>query len=103
MSEPRQRCRSVAALILGCFAALAAAPICAEERPTPLATHRYGQGEQQLDAAAEQEAQAYRSRLAGERLRLERGLDNGRSPAVLLRRQGDVNREIDRVEELLNR
>jgi hypothetical protein len=93
----------VLALIVGCLATFSPAPVCAQERPTPLATHRYVPGQQELDAAAEQEAQAYRSRLAGERLRLERGLDSRRSPAVLLRRQGEVNREIDRVEELLNR
>ena len=61
-------------------------------------------GDPPRGSAAEQGAYSYRNELSAERLRLERDLSFPEGgAAVRLRRQGELNRELDRVDRLLNR
>ena len=57
----------------------------------------------QGNSARQQEAYSYRNELARERLRLERSPSGPADAASRLRRQGEISRELDRVDELLNR
>jgi hypothetical protein len=75
-----------------------------QERPVPIAPYRYlVPGDAPRGSAAEQGAYSYRNELSAERLRLERDPSVSEGAAARLRRQGEVNRELDRVDRLLSR
>jgi hypothetical protein len=79
-------------------------PVLGDERPSPVAPYRYlVPGETQANSVRQQQGYSYRNELARERLRLERGLSGADDAASRLRRQGEINRELDRVDRLLNR
>ena len=79
-------------------------PVMAEERPAPIAPYRYlVPSDAPRGSPAEQGAYSYRNELSAERLRLERSLSGSEDAASRLRRQGDLNREIDRMDRLLSR
>ena len=90
---------AVAALLCG-----GPASACGAERPSPLVPYRYlAPTDPPGSSVREQEAYSYRNELAEERLRRERGARATEDAALRLRRQGEVNREIDRVDRLLGR
>ena len=83
-------------------AGLAAA--LAEERPSAVAPYRYVvPNDLPRGSPGEQGAYSYRNQLSSERLQLDRDMSGSEDAATRLRRQGELNREIDRVDGLLNR
>ena len=79
-------------------------PALGAERPSPVAPYRFPlPSEPQANSVRQQQGFSYRNELARERLRLERGPSATEGAASRLRRQGEVNRELDRVDRLLSR
>jgi hypothetical protein len=75
-----------------------------EERPSPVARYRYVvPNDLPSGSPGQQGAYSYRNQLSSERLRLDRDMSRSQDGATRLRRQGELNREIDRVDRLLNR
>ena len=76
----------------------------AGERPSAAAPYRYVvPNDLPPGSPARQGAYSYRNQLSSERLQLDRGLPGSADAATRLRREGELNREIDRVDGLLNR
>lgn len=76
------------------------------QRPIPDASYRYlpPWASTPQNPVRQQEAYSYRNGLAAERLRMERSpLRPAEGAAARLRAQGAVNRELGRVDQLLNR
>ena len=94
--------RSAAIALLCSLGVVPPAP--GAERPSPVAPYRYlVPGEPQANSVRQQQGYSYRNELARERLRVERGLSGAGDAASRLRRQREINRELDRVDRLLNR
>jgi hypothetical protein len=82
----------------------ALSPALAEERPSSVAPYRYVvPNDVPAGSPAQQGAYSYRDQLSAERLQLDRDMSGSQDAATRLRRQGELNREIDRVDRLLNR
>jgi hypothetical protein len=79
-------------------------PSLAEERPSAVAPYRYVvPNDVPSGSPAQQGAYSYRNQLSAERLQFDRDISGSEDAATRLRRQGELNREIGRVDRLLNR
>ncbi|HXV29213.1 MAG TPA: hypothetical protein VD840_02685 [Sinorhizobium sp.] len=106
---PAGRCRSTVAVrrlflfhcLFNLFAVLGAQPAAAQERPSPIAPYRYASPPAgALDSLEQQKAQSYRTQLEGQR-RLQEMNRAPEAGATRLRSQGELNREIGRMDRLL--
>lgn len=76
----------------------------AEELPSAIASYRYlSPVEGPFDSLEQQKAFAYRNELAAQRRLFERSRTPAGGAASELRSQGELNREIDRIDRLLMR
>ena len=83
---------------------LMASALIADERPSAIAPYRFlAPTNGPLNSLEQQKALAYRNELEAQRLRLERNQSSKTFDLQGLRRLSDTNRELGRVDQLLQR
>ena len=83
---------------------LMASALAADERPSAIAPYRYpAPTNRPLDSLEQQKALGYRNELEAQRLQLERNRSSRTFDPQGLRKLGDTNRELGRVDRFLQR
>ncbi|HXV23965.1 MAG TPA: hypothetical protein VED46_06880 [Alphaproteobacteria bacterium] len=96
--SPLRLIGSAVLLVLSLSASLA------EERPSPIAPYRYTSPPTgALDSLEQQKALSYRNELAAQRRLQQLDSTPQAGTAAQLRSQGDLNRETNRIDQMLQR